>query len=423
MAQISDVFDVQMENWAVERLLDIDFYKFTMGQLVQRKYPDVPVRYSLRCRTKEVALAEEMDEGDLRKELDHAMSLGFSTSELHYLRGTNEYAERMFSENYLAFLSNLHLPPYTLERSGDGQFMLEFPGKWPEAIYWETIALSIVNELFYRSRMKKLSRFQRDAVYATGISRLQEKITQLKSYPSLTFTEFGTRRRFSRHWQRYVTEVLGNETGKQMKGTSNTQLAMELGMLPCGTSAHELFMTMACIAGDSDEEIRASHNKVLRDWWEQYGWGLSIALTDTFGTDFFFRDMTKDQARNWKGLRQDSGDTIGFGEKAIRFYENHGIDPKSKIVIFSDGLDVREMLRIFEAFHGRIETTFGWGTNATNDLGFKPLSLVVKVKEANGRGAVKLSDNIAKAIGRPEDVARYKRIFGYEGVEETECKY
>ncbi len=198
---------------------------------------------------------------------------------------------------------------------------------------------------------------------------------------------------------------------------------MKYGLLPMGTSAHELFMVMACIMGERDEDIRASHNKVLQDWWDEYNWGLSIALTDTFGTDFFFRDMTYEQAKNWKGLRHDSGDPIDFGERAIKFYKDKGIDPREKILIFSDGLDVQTILKISEHFKSRIKVTFGWGTNLTNDLGFKALPIVIKVSEANGKPTVKLTDNLAKAMGRKEDIERYKRIFGYAHSEYKRLKY
>ena len=173
---------------------------------------------------------------------------------------------------------------------------------------------------------------------------------------------------------------------------------------------------MACsgIYHGSDGDIRHSHQRLLHDWWEMYGYGLSIALTDTYGSDFFFRDMSAEQARRWKGVRQDSGDPIAFGETAIRFYESHGIDPREKIIVFSDGLTSDVIVKIADYFKGRIKTTFGWGTNLTNDRGsVTPLSIVVKLVKANGHGTVKLSDNLAKAIGAPEDVLRFKRIFGY----------
>lgn len=406
----------------MQSLLDVDFYKFTMGHWVFKRYPDVPVRYAFTNRTARVRLAEYIDEADLRHELDQAQTLQASVSELHYLRGTNEYGERLFSEDYLQFLRTLRLPPYELHYA-DSTFRLEFVGKWSEAIYWETLALSIINELYYRARMERLSTFERDTVLATGTLRLAEKITALRSRPEITVSDFGTRRRFSRSWQQYVNTVMAQELPGQFLGTSNTAQAMQYSLLPIGTLAHELYMVMAGIMAHDDATLHASHNRVLQEWWEEYGFGLSIALTDTYGTDFFFNDMTADQARAWKGLRQDSGDPIAMGEQAIAFYQRHGIDPREKLLVFSDGLDVGMILTLAEHFAGRLRVTFGWGTNLTNDLGFEPLSLVVKVVEANGQRTVKLSDNLAKATGQPQDIERFKRVFGHTVTTFNTCTY
>jgi nicotinate phosphoribosyltransferase len=299
---------------------------------------------------------------------------------------------------------------------------LEFPDLWSKDTYWETLALPIINELYYRHKMRDLSRFERDVIMANGKIKLAEKIKILKQYPGLTFSDFGTRRRFSREWQYYVVQTLAEELPGQFLGTSNVRAAMDFGQLPMGTSAHETYMAMTGIMHDSDDTIRASHNKVLQEWWAQYGYGLSIALTDTFGTGFFFSDMTEEQAKKWKGLRHDSGDPIKFGEDAIKFYEGYGINPQEKLLVFSDGLDLQTMIKIYLHFRGRIKVTFGWGTNLTNDMGFMTLSLVIKVIESCGHGTVKLTDNLAKAMGSPENVERFKRIFNHIIDTFIECK-
>jgi nicotinate phosphoribosyltransferase len=406
----------------IQSLLDLDFYKFTMGQLVFLKYREVPVVYSLVNRSREVRLAELIDEGELREELDHVRSLRLNNSELHYLRGTNEYGERMFREGYLEFLRELHFPPYELEEV-DGSFRLQFRGDWARCIYWETVALSIVNELYYRSLMKPLSRFERDLVFARGKMRLAEKIRLLRRQPEISFVDFGTRRRFSREWQHYVDRTLAEELPHQFLGTSSTESALLHGLVPMGTSAHELTMVMSGIMHDSDDLIRASHNRVLQDWWELYGWGLSVAVTDTYGSEFFFRDMGPEQARAWKGLRHDSGDPFEFGERAIRFYQDLGIDPREKLLIFSDGLELSTIFALNRRFRDRVKLSFGWGTNLTNDMGFEPISIVVKAIEANGHRTVKLSDNLAKATGSREDIERFKRIFGHSHEREEAVRY
>ena len=177
----------------VGSLLDDDFYKFTMGQVIFKKYREVPVKFAFRNRTKGIRLADVIVEEDLRQELDHVRTLRFTRSEIHYLRGTDEYGDRMFGEPYLQFLTNLELPPYIL-RKVDGKYELEFPGKWSEVMYWEIHALAIVNELYYRGLMNQLSQFERDTVYAQGTLRLAEKIKILREKPDITFCDFGTRR-------------------------------------------------------------------------------------------------------------------------------------------------------------------------------------------------------------------------------------
>jgi len=425
------LFEVaESRKYAIDSLMDIDFYKFTMGQLIYHKHPDVPVRFSFTNRTKKVHLGDYISEGDLMRELDHAKTLRFNNSDLHYLRGTNEYDERMFKEDYLGFLAGLRLPPYKLELadandgSGGRNIKLDFEGKWSEVTYWETIALSIVNELYFKSQMDQMSDFQRDNVYATGIQRLNEKIKVLKTRPDITFSDFGTRRRFSGKWQDYVVKNLAKEMSpKQLLGTSNTYLAMKHGLLPMGTCAHEMEMGMSGIMHGSDEDIRSVPAKLRQDWRGEYGKPLSIYLSDTFGSDFFFRTCDSATAGEWKGLRQDSGSPISFTDKAIEFYRSRGVDPREKMIVYSDGLEVSSIIEVADYRKEEIKKTFGWGTNLTNDLGLPPVSIVVKLMESNGHGTVKLSDNIAKALGKQEDVERFKRIFGYTETMNREVKY
>ena len=409
--------------------LEPDFYKFTMGQLIWRKYGGVEVTFSFTNRTAHARLGRVLDVGELREHLDHARSLMFTNSELHYLRGTNEYQDRMFAEEYLDFLRRSRLPDYYVEITGD-DLVMTFSGSWSDVTYWETIALSIVNETYYRTLLRGLSKFEREAIFAEGIRRLRQKIATLRSRPDVTFSDFGTRRRFSGVWQHYIDETLRDELNGgsfrgQFLGTSNTYAAMTTGVVPMGTAAHELPMVIAGMIdpGEPDPEwLRYAQRKVIDDWWEQYGWGLSIFLPDTFGTDFFFTVVSPDDLRRWKGMRWDSGDLFDFGERVIHAYQDAGIDPKQKMLVPSDALDLPIIIDAQDRFGGRIRASYGWGTGLTNDLldnvmvgdqWFGPMSLVVKPTRANGRGLVKLSDNPAKAIGAPADVARYKKAAGY----------
>ena len=423
----------------VRSRLEPDFYKFTMGQLIWRKYGDVDVTFSFRNRTPQARLGEVIDLGELREQLDHARSLMFTNSELHYLRGTNEYQERMFDERYLEFLRGLRLPEFHVQRRGS-ELELEFTGRWPEVTYWETIALSIVNETYYRTLLRGLSRFEREAIIAEGIRRLRQKIERLRQRPDIVFSDFGTRRRFSRVWQHYIDETLMEELNHGQSagpflGTSNTYAAMTTGLVPMGTAAHELPMIVAGIMdqGDADRAwLHAAQRRVIDDWWEQYGWGLSIFLPDTFGSDFFFTVVTAEDLRQWKGFRWDSGDLGQFAERIIGGYEAIAVDPREKMLVPSDALDLPVIVDTQDRFGQRIRVSYGWGTGLTNDLldndmigdrWFGPMSLVVKPTRANGRGLVKLSDNPAKAVGNPADVARYKQAAAYGEHQATALRY
>jgi len=409
-------------DYIITSVLDTDFYKFTMGQLIFDKYPDVPVKYSFKNRTAKVFLAHHIREEDFRRELDHVRDLRLTDNEATYLRGLKFSGRPLFSERYIEFLRGLRLPDYTVTVS-ENNFDVSVAGNWGEAIYWEIFILSTLNELYFRSLRKSLCHEIKE-VFAEGLQRLDRKISLVKANPQVNFSDFGTRRRFSREWHDLVICRLCAELPRSLFiGTSNVLLACKYGIPPVGTMAHELFMVMSGIMSGDEAMIYKSHNRVLQDWWDYYGADLAIALTDTYCTDFFFRDMTHEQARNYHGLRQDSGDTIAFGEQAIRFYASRGIDPREKVIVFSDGLDIDTILRLAGHFAGRIKCAFGWGTNLTNDLGFGPLSLVVKVVEACGHATVKLSDNLAKAIGEPQDIERFKRIFGYTGAPYEECRY
>lgn len=421
------LMDELLDGPIVGGMLDDDFYKDTMGQYSHRFWPGVDIVSGMTNRSKMERLAEIIRERDLIDELDAAQARRFTKTDLHYLRGTNEYGERMFAESYLLELEKLVLPKYDLSVK-DGQYDLRFKGAWLPTSRWEIPALAIVNELRNRAILKKMFRSERDEVLATGILRLREKIKTIRKYPGLTFTDFGTRRRFARAWQRYVVKTLAEELPGQFLGTSNTEAAKDFGVLPMGTNAHELFMVVAAILSAlGDDALHGSHNRVLREWWELYGYGLSIALTDTFGSDFFFRDMTAQQAAEWKGLRHDSGDPMEFAEKAIAFFQKHGLNPLDKLLIFSDGLDMDMIIKLWEQLEGRIKRTFGWGTLLTNDLGIKPISIVIKVIMARidgGEwiGTVKLSDNEDKHMGTTENISRYRHVFDYTRHFHEECR-
>jgi nicotinate phosphoribosyltransferase len=408
----------------INSLLDLDFYKLTMGHLVWKKYKDVPVKYGFTNRTKKVKLGTVIPEKELIKELNLARTLSLKPIEYQYLKGLQNNGKQLFCDEYLAWLLDYKLPEYKLEYTEDGQIKFEVEGPWGTTIYWETIALSIINEMYYNVICSEKN-FARHYAIEGGESRLFGKICALQKIPDIRFADFGTRRRFSQEWQEHVISRLIYSVPSQLIGTSNVDLARRYKLTPIGTMAHEMFMVgsrlLRYMLGKCSGQY--INDYILDDWWEEYGYGLSIALTDTYGSDFFFKETTGECAANWKGLRQDSGDPFEFTEKAIDFYNKHNVNPKTKTIVYSDGLDVGKIIELHKTFSNRINVSFGWGTNFTNDVGLDPLSLVIKVTEVMGEGAVKLSDNLAKAIGKPEDIEEFKLIFGYKGNNYEEVKY
>ncbi len=414
------MFQLKKDEYIVNSLLETDFYKFSMGQAIHKFHSDVASTFGLTNRTVSVPLANVIREEDLREQLDHVRTLRMNRTEIGYLRGMNAYGQNIFDEDYLQFFANLQLSEYDLEKRGD-QYHLEFSGDWCRKTYWEIPALMIIAQLYARSQVKELSRFERDCLIADGKMRLREKIRIIRQYPDISICDFGLRRGADSEWHDYVVRTLAEELSEeQFRGTSNVYLAQKYGLTPMGTSAHELTMGYSAIEQDFD----SSQKEVLNMWWSLYGEPLSVALGDTYGSPYFLREVfTPDHARLWRGTRQDSGDPILYGEMMITFYKSLGIDPQEKLIVFSDGLTIQEIVKIAEHFRGRIRFTFGWGTNLTNDLGLKTLSIVIKLIRANGKELVKLSDNVAKAIGPKEEIERIKRITGYTTAFQQECVY
>ncbi len=405
----------------IRSLIDTDFYKLLMLQMIWKLYPDVHATFSLINRTKSVKLAEEIDEGELREQLDHARTLRLSKKEMIWLAGNTFYGRsQIFEPEFLAWLADFQLPEYELAKE-DGQYVLHFHGRWVETTMWEIPVLAIINELRSRAAMRRLGYFTLDVLYARAKAKMWSKVERLRELPHLRISDFGTRRRHSFLWQRWCVEALKEGIGERFTGTSNVLLAMDSDLEAVGTNAHELPMVAAALA-NSDQELAEAPYKVLRDWNTLYGGNLLIVLPDAFGTAAFLRSAP-DWVADWTGFRPDSAPPIEGGEKIIAWWKKMGRDPREKMLIFSDGLDVDAIVETYRHFEGRVRMSFGWGTNLTNDFAgcapqtidsLKPISLVCKVVDANGRPAVKLSDNPQKATGDPAEVERYLRFFGQE---------
>jgi nicotinate phosphoribosyltransferase len=409
----------------VRSLIDNDFYKLLMCQSVFHNKPDAHVTFSLINRSKSVRLAELVDEGELREQLDHIRSLSLSRGESTYLRGNTFYGKRkMFHSDFMKWFENLRLPPYHLEKR-DGQYELTFEGKWHEVMLWEIPALAVLMELRGRAVLNKMGRFELQVLYARATTKLWEKIERLKLLDGLKIADFGTRRRHSYLWQDWCVQAMNEGLGDAFIGTSNVRIAMMRDLEAIGTNAHELPMVYSALA-QTDEELAAAPYQVLADWHEEHEGNLRIILPDTYGTQGFL-DRAPDWLTKWTGIRVDSGDPATGAEIAINWWKSRGEDPREKLVIFSDGLDVAKITELHKQFSGRVKASFGWGTLLTNDFrgltpddALAPFSLVCKAVSANGNPTVKLSDNPNKAMGPADEIARYKRVFGVGEQERVE---
>ncbi len=401
----------------VRSLIDTDFYKLLMCQSVFRNKPQTNVEFSLINRSNHVPLANLIDEGELREQLDHIRSLSLSRGESTWLRGNMFYGKRqMFRSDFMEWFENTRLPPYHLERKGD-QYELTFEGKWHEVMLWEIPALAVLMELRSRAVLNQMRRFELQVLYAQAMTRLWEKIAQLGPIEGLGIADFGTRRRHSFLWQDWCVQAMIEGLGSSFTGTSNCLIAMRREVEAIGTNAHELPMVYSALA-DTDEELAQAPYDVLSDWHDEHDGNLRIILPDTYGTKGFL-DRAPDWLAGWTGIRVDSGDPAAGAEVAIDWWKSRGEDPTQKRIIFSDGLDVDKIKELHGQFADRANISFGWGTLLTNDFrglvpgdALAPFSLVCKAISANGRPTVKLSDNPEKAMGPADQIDRYKRVFG-----------
>lgn len=408
----------------VANLADVDFYKLTMLQFIWHFFSGTIVTFRFHNRT-DVNLLDYVDIDEVRRQCVRVIKMRFPKWCLDELRKKHS---DLFNEAFLSWLGRLRLSMPAIEEK-DGQLSIEATGEWEEVMLWETITMCIVNRLYFLSKMKEMS-LREKLVLEKGAIRATHKFSRLSKHPALTFTDFGTRRRWSFKHHLGVLQIAQSMIPLQLVGTSNVYLGLKLGIKLVGTMAHELTMAFQGLYWKEDQERKTLCSQaILWDMWEEYYRGkLTVALTDTYGNDFGLKDFASFASR-WTGVRHDSGDPFEFGEKVIAFYKDLDINPKEKILVFSDGLTDELMIQLFDRFHDRINVTFGWGTHLTNDMGFefwdankrglKPLSIVMKLIAIWNWiemyiETVKLSDNPAKATGPRENVARIMRKTGYK---------
>jgi nicotinate phosphoribosyltransferase len=384
----------------IRSLLDTDLYKFTMMQVVLHHFPGAQVEYRFKCRNAGVDLTPYVDE--IRDEIRCLCSLRFVPEELTYLRGW-----RFFKSDFVDLLSLFQLDErficvHPLEGS-DGEIDIAIRGPWLHTIMFEVPVLAIVSEVWDRN-------VHAQPDFTEGRRRLRVKIDQMNAVadPEFRIADYGTRRRFSRAWHEEVLRTLSAGIGQKFVGTSNVMYAMALGLTPLGTMAHEYLQACQAVG----PRLRDSQVFAFNMWAREYRGDLGIALSDVCGMAAFLRDFDLFFCKLFDGVRHDSGDPFEWGEKLIAHYQRMRIDPGSKTMVFSDSLNVPLCLRLFERFRGRMHTAFGIGTNLTNDIGFEPLSIVIKMTRCNGQPVAKISDEPSKTMDYdPAYVAYLREVF------------
>ena len=375
-------------------LLDTDLYKFNMDQVIFHKHTDLCGEYYFRCRNEDVVFTREMFD-EINAQIDYLCRLKFTKEELDYLRSI-----RFIKHDYVEFL-RLWRPIrdyVTTSLSEDGKLCIVVSGPLFSAMQFEIYLLELVNEVYFRMK------YDYEALRAAATERLNAKIADFKSGKyTFKFAEFGCRRRLSREWQDVVVRRLVQETGHCM-GTSNVSLAMKYGIKPIGTYAHE-FVQM--YQGIDSIPLAYTNHYALEDWYNEYKGDNGTALTDTITTDLFLMDFNRSMVNNFSGVRHDSGDPYEWGEKIIAHYESYGVNPRTKQLLFSDGLDFDRAQELYDYFKDRTKVAFGIGTFCSNDTCEEPLNIVIKLQFVNGRPVAKLSDTPSKSMCSDTDYLKY----------------
>ena len=382
----------------IRSLLDTDLYKFSMMQVVLHHYPAAQVEYRFKCRNPGIDLMPYI--GEIRAELDALCSLRFSEDELAYLRSW-----RFIKSDFIDFLGlfQLNAKYVSIEpaSSGNGEIEIRIVGPWLHTILFEVPLLAIVNEVYFRNAHPGLGLDE-------GRERLRDKIALLRDtpgYEGCRIADYGTRRRFSREWHAEVVEALRDGLGPKLAGTSNVWLAWKLGLTPLGTLAHEYLQAHQALG----PRLRDSQVAALETWAKEYRGDLGIALSDVYGLNAFLRDFDMYFCKLFDGTRHDSGDPFAWGERVLAHYRANRVDPSSKVLVFSDGLDIPKVMQLYEHFRGRCLLAFGVGTNLSNDTGPEPLNIVIKMIRCNGQPVAKLSDSPGKNMCEDAAYVTYLR--------------
>ena len=381
-------------NPIIVSLLDTDLYKFNMDQVIFHKHTNLCGEYYFKCRTENVYFTDEMIE-EINAQVDHLCTLRFQKEELDYLKSI-----RFIKNDYVEFLRLWHpIRDYVdIKRAEDDKLSIVVKGPLFSAMQFEIYLLEIVNEVYFKMK------YNYDQLKQAAKIKLNEKIKAFQEGKyTFKFAEFGCRRRLSREWEDTVVHRLTTETDNCV-GTSNVYLAMKYNLTPIGTYAHEY---VQMYQGIDNIPLAYTNHYAMKDWYEEYQGDNGTALTDTITTDLFLLDFNRAMVNNYTGVRHDSGDPYEWGEKIIKHYEKYGVDPKTKLLLFSDSLNFDKAERLYNYFKDRTKVSFGIGTFCSNDTCERPLNIVIKLQYVNGRPVAKLSDDQGKAMCRDNKYLEY----------------
>lgn len=384
----------------ITSILDTDLYKMTQQWFVLQTYPEVDVTYVFNNRNKNMKFTDAAYH-EIMNQVEAMKNLKLTDKEYDWIRDNLPFLPIAYRQ----YLSAYQFNPTQVEGCiNDGNLEITIRGKWRDTILWEVPLMAIISEVYF-------AMVDTDWNYKYQQIIAETKAEQLAS-EGIAFADFGTRRRRSFQTQDLIVETMSRHS-PNFVGTSNPLLAMVHGVKALGTVAHESIMATTVL-----ESVNHPNKFFMENWTKVYNGDLGTMLPDTYGIDSFLQDFTLEKAKTWDGVRHDSGDPKVFVDKIIAHYKKMRIDPTTKTIIFSDGLDVNTACDIAEYCKGKIRASFGIGTNFTNSFmkasapteKSKALNMVIKLNTVNGKPVVKLSDSPGKAIGDPTMVKIMKYL-------------
>ena len=377
----------------VTSLLDTDLYKFNMNQVIFHKHTNLNGVYHFKCRNEGIIFTKEMLD-EINEQIDYLCKLTFKEDELNYLRSI-----RFIKNDYVEFLRLWHpIRDYVTTSLDNGNLKIVVSGPLFSAMQFEIYLLEIVNEVYFRFQ------YDYNELLASAKERLAKKIEAFNTGKyTFKWAEFGCRRRLSKEFEGYALKELKDKT-KNMVGTSNVYYAYKYNLTPIGTYAHEY---VQMFQGIDSIPLAYTNYYAMKDWYTEYEGDNGTALTDTVTTDLFLKDFNRSMVNNYSGVRHDSGDPYVWGEKILAHYRKFGVDPKTKMLLFSDSLNFDKAQEIYEYFKDKCKVSFGIGTFVTNDTKVDALNIVIKLQYVNGRPVAKISDAPTKSMCDDEKYFEY----------------